>query len=183
MVPTFQCSIREWETPASGDQAIIDPEFPDDGASKFDLKSRKAGPFARRDQAILFSGITVMLAVQSFLQKDSDFLATQIKFIAPAIPAHMRGVSRSSRTLARDAVDARARLTMRAFRGRRSGVVLMPRRWRQVGGGNSAGDGDNKARSPGRAPRKPLKPLRAGMPGETGEPRGDYAHMLLLFCI
>jgi hypothetical protein len=27
-------------------------------------------------------------------------------------------------------------------------VVLTPRRWRQVGGGNSAGDGDKKARSP-----------------------------------
>src|SRR5215208_1763118 len=31
-------------------------------------------------------------------------------------------------------------------------------------------DGDKKARSPGRARRKPLKPLRAGMPGESGEP-------------
>ena len=32
----------------------------------------------------------------------------------------------------------------------------------------SAGDGDNKARSPGRARRKPLKPSRAGMPGDPG---------------
>src|SRR3984957_9597053 len=31
-----------------------------------------------------------------------------------------------------------------------------------------AGDGDNKARSPGRSRRKPLKPLRAGMPGDPG---------------
>ena len=30
------------------------------------------------------------------------------------------------------------------------------------------GDGDKKARSPGRARRKPLKPLRAGMPGDSG---------------
>ena len=73
------------------------------------------------------------------------------------------------------------RLTMRAFRGRRSRVVLTPRRWRQVGGSNSAGDGDNKARSPGRARRKPLKPSRAGMPGYSGEPRGDYARMLSIF--
>jgi hypothetical protein len=49
-------------------------------------------------------------------------------------------------------------------------VVLTPRRWRQVCGKYPADDGDNKARSPGRARRKPLKPLRAGMPGETGEP-------------
>ena len=39
-------------------------------------------------------------------------------------------------------------------------MVLTPRRRRQVCGDNSAGDGDKKARSPGRARRKPLKPLR-----------------------
>ena len=48
----------------------------------------------------------------------------------------------------------------RRIYGRRSRVVLTPRRWRQVGGSDSADDGDNKARSPGRARRKPLKPLR-----------------------
>ena len=31
-------------------------------------------------------------------------------------------------------------------------------------------DGGKQARSPGRARRKPLKPLRAGMPGEFGGP-------------
>src|ERR1700738_5316259 len=45
-------------------------------------------------------------------------------------------------------------------RGRRSRVVLTPRRWRQVRGGDSADDGGKQARSPGRARRKPLKPLR-----------------------
>src|ERR1700723_1167883 len=30
------------------------------------------------------------------------------------------------------------------------------------------GEGGNKARSPGRARRKPLKPSRAGMPGDSG---------------
>ena len=44
--------------------------------------------------------------------------------------------------------------------GRRSRVVLTPRRWCQVCGGDSASDGGNKARSPGRARNKPLKPLR-----------------------
>src|SRR6266850_1281071 len=61
---------------------------------------------------------------------------------------------------------------------RRSRVVLTPRRWRQVRGvksarpgldkNMSAGDGGKTARSPGRARRKPLKPLRAGMPGDSG---------------
>ena len=58
-----------------------------------------------------------------------------------------------------------ALLTRALACGRRSRVVLTPRRRRQARGGNSAGDGDKKARSPGRSRRKPLKPLRAGMPG------------------
>jgi len=59
--------------------------------------------------------------------------------------------------------------------GRRSRVVLTPRRWRQVRGGNFAGDGDNQARSPRRARRKPLKPLRAGMPGDFRCDRCEYS--------
>jgi hypothetical protein len=58
-------------------------------------------------------------------------------------------------------------------------VVLPPRRRRQVCGRQvgptgrgqvtySASDGDKKARSPGRARRKPLKPLRAGTSGDSG---------------
>jgi hypothetical protein len=40
-------------------------------------------------------------------------------------------------------------------RGRRRRVVLVPRRWHQVGGSNSADDGGKRARSPGRARSKP----------------------------
>jgi hypothetical protein len=49
-----------------------------------------------------------------------------------------------------------------AIGGRRSRVVLMPRRWRQILEKLTLlrDDGDNKARSPGRSRRKPLKPLR-----------------------
>ena len=57
--------------------------------------------------------------------------------------------------------------------GRRSRVVLTPRRWRQVLEKQASckflgGDGGKQARSPGRARNKPLKPLRAGMPGDPG---------------
>src|SRR6202142_2688779 len=52
--------------------------------------------------------------------------------------------------------------------GRRSRVVLTPRRWRQVGGGNSTCDGGKQARSPRRARNKLLTPSRAGMPGDPG---------------
>src|SRR6202035_986778 len=101
--------------------------------------------------------------------------------LPPSRPTQ-RGVSRSSRTLERDAVDAavsgarnaRGRMMLippslklrrtgtkpvEAFGvdgcGRRRRVVLTPRRRRQVGGGNTIDDGDKKARSPGRARNKP----------------------------
>jgi hypothetical protein len=55
----------------------------------------------------------------------------------------------------RDAVDADGASDEGAGRGRRSRVVLTPRRWCQVRGGNSTGDGGKRARSPGRARYKP----------------------------
>jgi hypothetical protein len=63
---------------------------------------------------------------------------------------------------AEDAVDANCATDECADRGRRSRVVLASRRWRQVGDNAShcVDDGDKKARSPKRARRKPLKPLR-----------------------
>jgi hypothetical protein len=57
---------------------------------------------------------------------------------------------------------------MRLARGRQSRVVLTPRRRRQASQKCLRGDGDKKARSPGRARNKPLKPSRAGMPGDPG---------------
>jgi hypothetical protein len=67
----------------------------------------------------------------------------------------------------RDAVDAGSASDEGADRGRRSRVVLTPRRWRQVGGKyflpmTVAIEPDRR-----RARRKPLKPLRA--PGCSGE--------------
>jgi hypothetical protein len=57
------------------------------------------------------------------------------------------------------------------FRGRRSRVVLTPRRRRQVGGKKfPPATVTSKPDSPGRSRRKPLKPLRAGMPGDPGGP-------------
>src|ERR1700688_4098439 len=65
--------------------------------------------------------------------------------------------------------------------------------WCQVSGGKSARPGltnllslttvTRRIRSPGRARNKPLKPLRAGMPGDLGCTCGDYARVLhLKFC-
>ena len=68
----------------------------------------------------------------------------------------------------------------RRFRGRQNRVVLTPRRWRQVSrscvGPTGLRQNDirrrrwQRARSPGRARHKLLKPLRAGMPGDPGGP-------------
>ncbi len=50
--------------------------------------------------------------------------------------------------------------------GRRSRVVLTPRRWRQVGGGNSTGDGGNQAghRGEREISRKTIAQGRPGVP-------------------
>src|SRR4030088_917254 len=63
--------------------------------------------------------------------------------------------------------------------------------WCQVGGGASAqpgldkpysaDDGDKRNSSPGRARNKPLKPLRVGMPGESGGP--SVTMLVCLFSI
>ena len=110
--------------------------------------------------------------VQPFPQKFFTFAVGQISGISPAVPAHLRGVSRSSRTLGRDAVDAYAPADERRESGRRSRVVLMPRRWHQLGDDapHRTRDGGKKARSPERARRKPLKPIAQGRPDRFGTP-------------
>ncbi len=74
-----------------------------------------------------------------------------------------------------------ARLTSALSCGRRSRVVLTPRRWRQVCGSDSAGDGGKKARSPRRARRKPLKPSACGNAGCSRCTRGGYTRVPPLF--
>jgi hypothetical protein len=64
-----------------------------------------------RAQADLLSRINLILAVQSCRQKYFIFRLTQITGVFAAVPPHLRGVSRSSRTWMRDAVDADGALT------------------------------------------------------------------------
>jgi hypothetical protein len=78
-------------------------------------------------------------------------------------------------------VDAGGATDERTACGRRSRVVLTPRRWRQVGERQAfADDGGKQARSPRRARRKPLKPLR-GECRENRCDRGDFARVLFSF--
>ena len=135
--------------------------------------------------------------VESRLQKYFGFHPPQITTTTSAIPSHKRGVSRSSRTrggmrwtrqrFARNVMAGRVgerpvsdqqRADERCCSVRRSCVVLTPRRWRQVSRSRVGPTGLRQdlirkrrwqtSRSPGRARRKPLKPLRAGTSGDSG---------------
>jgi hypothetical protein len=97
-------------------------------------------------------------------------------------PVPQRGGSRSSRTRGGMRWTQAAHLTRALPCGRRSRVVLTPRRWCQVLGKQASckflgGDGGKQARSPGRARRKPLKPLR----GECRATRCDRGDELVCF--
>jgi hypothetical protein len=133
-------------------------------------------------RAILLNKFNLIWVVQPCYQKFSPSRLTQITSISLAVSPHMRGVSRSSRTRGGMRWTRMALLTRAPFRGRRSRVVLTPRRWRQVGGGNSAGDGDKKARSPGRVRRKPLKPLACGNAGCSRWTCGGYTRVPPTLC-
>jgi hypothetical protein len=74
-------------------------------------------------------------------------------------------------------VDAGGAKDEGAFRGRRSRVVLTPRRWCQVGGGNSACDGVNKPIT-GEITKETVKTIARGMPGDFRCDRGDDTRVL-----
>jgi hypothetical protein len=78
-------------------------------------------------------GINAILPVQSCLKKYSVSRFTQIKSIFAAIPSLLRGAYRDRHgRWVRDAMDAGGAADERAGCGRRSRVVLTPRRWRQA---------------------------------------------------
>jgi hypothetical protein len=85
------------------------------------------------------------------------------------VPARWRGVSRSSRTLGTEC-DGRGNVTRRMtlLRTAKSCGPDAPTLASSFAEATPRGDGGKKARSPERARRKPLKPLRAGMPGASG---------------
>ena len=137
------------------------------------------------------------IALDKIFRTPSDLPVVPLCRTQPRLPCeldtlHLRVVPRSSRGAlrdrherwVRDAMDATARRTNAAARGRRSRVVLMPRRWHQVGGDASrvvASDGDKKARSPKRARRKPLKPFARGKPDLPDRTCGDFSSCAFLF--
>ena len=99
-------------------------------------------------------------------------------------PASTTGAYASSRTLGGMRWTRVAACDERCQRGRPRRVVLAPRRWCQVLKKLTLlrDDGGNKARSPRRARYTPLKPLRGECRVNRCD-RGDYARMLILFCM
>jgi len=98
-------------------------------------------------------------SLSSGASKNISFLdLVETALVIPAVPPWQRGRIAIVTNVGRDAVDVFAPETNGAQNGRRSRVVLISRRWYQVGDNatHCAGDGDNKARSPGRARYKPL---------------------------
>ena len=121
----------------------------------------KCGRNRLRVYGNLLKRFNLIWAVQSSIAEIFRFPAILDRWLAPLRPASIRGALRDRHERwVRDAMDALAKQDGRRRRGRRSRVVLTPRRWRQVGGSMSADDGGNRARSPGRARNKLLKPLR-----------------------
>jgi hypothetical protein len=115
----------------------------------------------------LLNRINVICPVQPHLQKYFRFHLTQISSLSRAVLSP-RGAARDRHGRGTGCGGRGGLQTNALARGRRSRVVLTPRRWRQVWRSDPRDDGGKRARSPGRARSKPLKPLRAGMPGDPG---------------
>jgi hypothetical protein len=100
------------------------------------------------------------------------------------IPSHTRGVSRSSRTwggmrwtLMARRDEARQKRTAKSCGSDISTLISSRPRCSSI----VACDGDKKARSPGRARRKPLKPFACGNAGLIRWTCGDLTRVLLFF--
>ena len=100
-------------------------------------------------------------------------------------PAPSRGALRGRHERwVRDAMDAWLCEDDAHRCGRRSRVVLTPRRWCQAGRDASASwlaMVATKPGSPGRARRKPLKPFARGKLDRSGRTCGDYARVFFCF--
>ena len=128
----------------------------------------RSGSSALRAEGDLLNRIKLIWVVQSPLQKFFAFRLTQISCISLAIPAHTKG---------RFAIVTNVGLGMRWTREALLTSALILRTVKSCGPDAPtlassreifAGEGGNKARSPGRARSKPLTPSRAGMPGDPG---------------
>jgi hypothetical protein len=120
--------------------------------------------FARRANQ-RFCVSSVLRLVQPVSEK---FFASRFgrnSFTDSPVPRSSRGALRDRHECwVRDAVDVRARQTNAASRGRRSRVVLAPRRWRQVHGLLHERRGQESP-VPEKSTKETVKTIRAGKAG------------------
>src|SRR6478735_4152238 len=105
---------------------------------------------ARRRHTDLPDGLIFRIRVKPFAEKYFVFTETIITRMGVTSRAAQRGVSRSSRHVARDAMDAFMRNDEAQRRGRQKRVVPISRRWDQACRRFPASDGGYEARTPGR---------------------------------
>jgi len=110
------------------------PESRDSGFAAVAAPRNDAKKPLRQKRKFSFA-FKLFLPVQSFQKKFSVSRLTQNSGISKTIPHPQRGAYRDRHgRWVRDAVDAsRAERRTARLSGRRSRVVLTPRRWRQVG--------------------------------------------------
>jgi hypothetical protein len=127
-------------------------------SSRHDAKTMSKCPTPRAiSKRIIGLGGQISKSVSSPSRKNIPvhFRPKSPAYLLPS-GTHKRDVSRSSRTLGAGCDGRRWRQRRERYScGRRSRVVLTPRRWRQVGESNFIDDGGKQARSPGRARNKP----------------------------
>jgi hypothetical protein len=131
--------IAVWETAfniARADQAGGVAEMLGQAASRAGARERRRWYNARRasDTVIVRDGQISGSPVQPHFQKYSGSLQTQITSTSIAIPAHTEGRFAIVTDVGQGCDGRGMSKTNDVARGRRSRVVLTPRRWRQVGG-------------------------------------------------
>jgi hypothetical protein len=106
-------------------------------------------------------------AVHTQSQKYSASRLTRLKSISPAVLSHSEGRFANVTDVGAGCDGRCGARDGRCRCGRRSRVVLTPRRWCQVGGSNSADDGGKRARSPGSA-KEAVKTIARGCRAFSG---------------
>jgi hypothetical protein len=132
-----------------------------------------------RETGDLLNRINVIWVVQFFCEKYSAFLVGQIISTSSPHPASTRGTFRDRHgRRARDAVDAGGAFDEWRGRGRRSRVVLTPRRWRQAGDNACALRLRWWQTSPvtKESAKETVKTIAQGRPGYSGEPVVTYSY-------
>jgi hypothetical protein len=133
-------------------RGVLDrPVKPDDDSGKYYSSPTKAPPILPDGQ---ITSLVRPVRCPALLRKLFRFRRRANQFYESLVLSD-RGALANVINAGRDAVDAGGAQDESANCGRRSRVVLMPRRRHQVLREDARDDGDKKARSPGRARSKP----------------------------